>query len=64
LNSLSQLELNDKVTSLINMSHEEYLSYTKDAQSYYMTYNNMYPHEAISKYIENFMKKSTSNSNV
>ena len=64
LNSLSQLELNDKITSLINMSHEEYLSYTKDAQSYYMTHNNMYPHEAISKYIKNFMKKSTSNSNV
>jgi len=59
LNSLSQLELNDKITSLINMSHEEYLSYTKDARGYYMKHNNIYPHEAISKFIDNFINKPT-----
>ena len=59
LSGLTQLEFSDKITSLVNMNHEEYLSQTQDARGYYMKHNNIYPHEAISKFIDNFINKPT-----
>ena len=54
LKSLDQSDFNSKISKLIDMSNEEYLSRTKNAREYYMT-NKRYPHEAISEFIKDFI---------
>ncbi len=48
------IDFNSKISKLIDMSNEEYLSRTKNAREYYMT-NKRYPHEAISEFIRDFI---------
>ena len=54
-NSSSSESLEKKVTELILMPDDEYISTSASAKKYYMNFNDEYPHKIIKKRISNFI---------